>query len=134
MSPGRFFHYQHHLKKWIPTPNSFRLEFNDQLLEWQILVSVRSESHLACSLQQFTEGGITLEPGPEHPDGLAQRVMDWYKSVRASHLTAVEEVTAEYRAFIPRIAWLRESPYPRGAGLASGDQQGTCRTETGSHR
>src|SRR5438552_5596516 len=66
MSPGRFFHYQHHLKKWIPTPNSFRLEFNDQLLEWQILVSVRSESHLACSLQQFTEGGITLEPGPEH--------------------------------------------------------------------
>jgi anion-transporting ArsA/GET3 family ATPase len=49
-----------------------------------------------------------LEPGPEHSDGLARRVMDWYRSVRSSHLAAVEEVTAEYRAAIPRIASLPE--------------------------
>ena len=66
MAPGRFFHYQHHLEKWIPTRNTFRLEFSDQLLEGQVLVSVRSESNLACSLQQFTEGGVTLEPRPQH--------------------------------------------------------------------
>jgi len=35
-------------------------------------------------------------------------VMDWYRSVRSSHLAAVEEVTAEYRAAIPRIASLPE--------------------------
>src|SRR5215472_14106662 len=65
MAPGRFFYYQHHLEKWIPTRNSFRLEFSDQLLKWQILVSVRPESHLACSLQQFTEGRVSIEPRPQ---------------------------------------------------------------------
>src|SRR5439155_6656628 len=50
----------------------------------------------------------SLEPGPEHSDGLARQVMDWYRSVRPSHLAAMEEVTAEYRAAIPRIAWLPE--------------------------
>ena len=34
--------------------------------------------------------------------------MDWYKSVRASHLAAVKEVTAQYSAVIPRIASLPE--------------------------
>ena len=34
--------------------------------------------------------------------------MDWYKSVRASHVAAVAEVTAKYRAEIPRIVSLPE--------------------------
>src|SRR6266550_4390976 len=66
MAPGRFFHYQHHLEKWIPTRHAFRLEFTDELLEGQVLVSVRPESHLACSLQQLTKGEVALESRPQH--------------------------------------------------------------------
>ena len=66
MAPGRFFDHQHHLEKRIPAWNAFRLEFSDQLLEGQVLVSVRPESHLAGSSQQFMKAGVTVEPGPEH--------------------------------------------------------------------
>ena len=70
--------------------------------------------HEALGSRKFPIGALYvnrvwgLEPGPEFPDGLARRVMDWYKSVRASHVAAVEAVTAEYSAAIPRIAWLPE--------------------------
>jgi arsenite-transporting ATPase len=70
--------------------------------------------HEALGSRKFPIGALYvnrvwgLEPGPEFPDGLARRVMDWYKSVRASHVAAVEAVTAQYRASIPRIAWLPE--------------------------
>jgi arsenite-transporting ATPase len=70
--------------------------------------------HEALGSRKFPIGALYvnrvwgLEPGPEFPEGLARRVMDWYKSVRASHVAAVEAVTAEYSAAIPRIAWLPE--------------------------
>ena len=70
--------------------------------------------HEALSSRNFPIGALYvnrvwgLEPGPEFPEGLAHRVMDWYKSVRASHVAAVDEVTAEYRSVIPRIASLPE--------------------------
>ena len=70
--------------------------------------------HEALGSRKFPIGALYvnrvwgLEPGPEFPDGLARRVMDWYKSVRASHVAAVEAVTVEYSAAIPRIAWLPE--------------------------
>src|SRR5216683_2895787 len=60
--------------------------------------------HEALGSRKFPIGALYvnrvwgLEPGPEFPDGLARRVMDWYKSVRASHVAAVEAVTAEYKA------------------------------------
>ena len=34
--------------------------------------------------------------------------MEWYSSVRASHVASVEEVTAEFRALVPRITALPE--------------------------
>ena len=70
--------------------------------------------HEALSSRRFPIGALYvnrvwgLEPGPEFPEGLARRVMDWYKSVRVSHVAAVEEVTARYRAEIPRIVSLPE--------------------------
>jgi len=70
--------------------------------------------HEALGSRKFPIGALYvnrvwgLEPGPEFPDGLARRVMDWYKSVRASHVAAVEAVTVQYSAAIPRIAWLPE--------------------------
>jgi anion-transporting ArsA/GET3 family ATPase len=70
--------------------------------------------HAALSSRNFPIGALYvnrvwgLEPGPEFPEGIARRVMDWYKSVRASHVAAVEEVTASYRAVIPRIGSLPE--------------------------
>ena len=70
--------------------------------------------HEALGSRNFPIGALYvnrvwgLEPGPEFPDGLARRVMDWYKSVRASHVAAVEAVTSEFSAVIPRIARLPE--------------------------
>jgi len=70
--------------------------------------------HEALSSRNFPIGALYvnrvwgLEPGPQFPEGIARRVMDWYKSVRASHVAAVEEVTASYRHVIPRIASLPE--------------------------
>src|SRR5882724_223210 len=70
--------------------------------------------HEALSSRKFPVGALfvnrvwSLEPGPESPEGLARRVMEWYKSVRASHVAAVEAVTTEYKGVIPRIAWLPE--------------------------
>jgi anion-transporting ArsA/GET3 family ATPase len=49
-----------------------------------------------------------VAPGLESPDGLEHRVMDWYKSVRRSHLAAFEEVKAAYGASIPHIEQLPE--------------------------
>jgi anion-transporting ArsA/GET3 family ATPase len=49
-----------------------------------------------------------VAPGPETHDGLERRVMDWYQSVRASHLAAFEEVKSAYGAAIPRIVSLPE--------------------------
>ena len=34
--------------------------------------------------------------------------MEWYKSVRSSHIASVEAVNAKYKGVIPRIAWLPE--------------------------
>jgi anion-transporting ArsA/GET3 family ATPase len=68
----------------------------------------------ALSSRKFPIGALYVnrvwgvEPGPELPDGLARRVMDWYKSVRTSHVAAVEEVTAAYQKVIPRIASIPE--------------------------
>jgi anion-transporting ArsA/GET3 family ATPase len=49
-----------------------------------------------------------LEPGPEYHEGLETRLMNWYASVRASHVAAVAEVKAAYGASIPHIASLPE--------------------------
>jgi hypothetical protein len=49
-----------------------------------------------------------VEPVADYPEGLARRVMDWYTSVRASHVAAIEQVRTAYSASIPRIASLPE--------------------------
>ena len=70
--------------------------------------------HEELSRRRFPIGALYvnrvwgIEPGPEFPEGLARRVMDWYKSVRVSQVAAVDEVTAHYRKMIPRIASLPE--------------------------
>jgi anion-transporting ArsA/GET3 family ATPase len=70
--------------------------------------------HEELSRRRFPIGALYvnrvwgIEPGPELPEGLARRVMDWYKSVRVSQVAAVEEVTAHYRKVIPHIASLPE--------------------------
>lgn len=47
-------------------------------------------------------------PGDGPRSGLEERLMDWYGSVRRSHLAAIEEVSAEYGKNIPRIEPLPE--------------------------
>src|SRR5262249_1546374 len=50
----------------------------------------------------------TVEPAPHAADGLAARVMEWYGSVRASHIAALDQVKATHGASIPRIESLPE--------------------------
>src|SRR5207237_1032415 len=70
--------------------------------------------HEALSSRNFPVGALYvnrvwgLEPGPEYQDGLERRLMEWYASVRASHVAAVEGVRAAYGASIPYIAPLPE--------------------------
>jgi anion-transporting ArsA/GET3 family ATPase len=70
--------------------------------------------HEALGSRKFPIGALYvnrvwgLEPGPELPVGLARRVMEWYKMVRASHVAAVDEVSAQYRKMIPKIESLPE--------------------------
>jgi anion-transporting ArsA/GET3 family ATPase len=70
--------------------------------------------HEALSSRNFPVGALYvnrvwgLEPGPEYHEGLERRLMDWYSSVRASHVAAIAEVRAAYGASIPRIASLPE--------------------------
>src|SRR4029450_7603546 len=70
--------------------------------------------HEALSSRRFPIGAMYVnrvwgvEPGPEIPEGLGRRVMDWYKSVRTSQAAAVEEGTERYRSMIPRIVSLPE--------------------------
>jgi anion-transporting ArsA/GET3 family ATPase len=70
--------------------------------------------HEALSSRRFPIGALYvnrvwgLEPGPLEVEGLAAQVMDWYKAVRASHVKAVDEVTAAYKGIIPRIGLLPE--------------------------
>jgi len=49
-----------------------------------------------------------VPPGAEHHEGLEERLMDWYKAVRESHLTAIEELKAQYGKHIPSIVSLTE--------------------------
>jgi anion-transporting ArsA/GET3 family ATPase len=49
-----------------------------------------------------------VAPGPETHDGLERRVMDWYNSVRASHLAALEQVQSAYGTAILRVVPLPE--------------------------
>lgn len=49
-----------------------------------------------------------VEPAVEPSEGLERRVMEWYKSVRVSHLAALKEVKAAYRSSIPHIGPLPE--------------------------
>jgi anion-transporting ArsA/GET3 family ATPase len=70
--------------------------------------------HEALSSRKFPVGTLYvnrvwgLEPGPEYNEGLERRLMEWYASVRASHVAAVAEVRAAYGTSIPRIASLPE--------------------------
>jgi anion-transporting ArsA/GET3 family ATPase len=70
--------------------------------------------HEALSSRRFPIGSLyvnrvwELERGAEYQEGLEQRLMDWYGSVRASHAAAVAEVRAAYGASIPYIASLPE--------------------------
>jgi anion-transporting ArsA/GET3 family ATPase len=70
--------------------------------------------HEALSSRKFPIGALYvnrvwgLEPGADYQEGLEQRLMDWYASVRASHVAAVAEVKAAYQATIPYIASLPE--------------------------
>ena len=70
--------------------------------------------HEALSSRKFPVGALYvnrvwgLEPGPQYPEGLARRLMEWYAAVRASHVAAIEEVKAAYGGAIPRIASLPE--------------------------
>src|SRR5205814_8582551 len=70
--------------------------------------------HEALSSRNFPVGALYvnrvwgLEPCPEYQDGLERRLMEWYASVRASHVAAVEGVRAAYGASIPYIASLPE--------------------------
>ena len=49
-----------------------------------------------------------VEPGPEPPDPLAHRLMDWYRSVQSSHQAALAEVKSQYGSKIPHISALPE--------------------------
>jgi anion-transporting ArsA/GET3 family ATPase len=70
--------------------------------------------HEALSSRNFPIGALYvnrvwgLEPGVEYQQGLERQLMDWYASVRASHVAAVAEVRAAYGASIPYIASLPE--------------------------
>ncbi len=70
--------------------------------------------HEALSSRNFPIGALYvnrvwgLEPGTKYHKGLEGRLMDWYSSVRASHVAAAAEVKAAYGASIPRIASLPE--------------------------
>jgi anion-transporting ArsA/GET3 family ATPase len=70
--------------------------------------------HEALSSRKFPVGALLVnrvwgvEPVADYPEGLARRVMDWYTSVRASHVAAIEQVRTAYSASIPRIASLPE--------------------------
>ena len=70
--------------------------------------------HEALSSRKFPVGALYvnrvwgLEPGPQYPESLARRLMEWYAAVRASHVAAIEEVKAAYGKSIPRIASLPE--------------------------
>jgi len=70
--------------------------------------------HEALTSRKFHIGGLyvnrvwDLEPGAAAQEGMAGEVIDWYSSVRASHLAAVREVSAEFGRSIPVIRTLPE--------------------------
>lgn len=47
-------------------------------------------------------------PLEETPEGLAGQVLEWYRSVRASHLSALDQLGAEYGGRVRRIVALPE--------------------------
>ncbi|GAA0270309.1 hypothetical protein GCM10009527_078260 [Actinomadura nitritigenes] len=57
---------EHHLEERVAGPVAVGLEGVDELLEREVLVGVGSQCALAHPVQQFTEGGVARQVGPQH--------------------------------------------------------------------
>ena len=68
----------------------------------------------ALKERKFAAGMICVNRTWQHatpetaPEGLPARVLDWYRSVSASHLAAIESMTAKYGREVKEIRVLRE--------------------------
>lgn len=68
----------------------------------------------ALSARKFSIGTFYVNRVWEHgsfPDvseGLGRELMEWYRSVRDSHLRAVEELLAEFQGRIRQVGWVPE--------------------------